>query len=57
MSNAGKEMLLKAVLQAIPTYTMGIFLLPQNITSKLNVMFKKFWWGTNGGNTKIQWLN
>ncbi|XP_042972884.1 uncharacterized protein LOC122304684 [Carya illinoinensis] len=43
LSSAGKEVLLKAVLQAIPTYSMGMFLLPHSITQKLNQLFRKFW--------------
>ncbi|KAF5450624.1 hypothetical protein F2P56_030956, partial [Juglans regia] len=54
---AGKEILLKVVLQAIPTYAMGMFLLPASITSKLNQMLRKFWWGFNEDSSKIQWVN
>ncbi|XP_042950188.1 uncharacterized protein LOC122282297 [Carya illinoinensis] len=57
LSAAGKETLLKAVLQAIPTYSMGIFLLPVSITKKLNQLLRKFWWGYNEDTTKIQWVN
>ncbi|XP_042956302.1 uncharacterized protein LOC122292147 [Carya illinoinensis] len=53
---ASKEILLKAVLQAIPTYSMGIFLLPQSIIQRLNILLKKFWWGYNEDHTKIQWV-
>lgn len=45
LSGAGKEILLKSVLQVIPTYTMSIFLLPKVITSRRNSLFQKFWWG------------
>ncbi|XP_042944638.1 uncharacterized protein LOC122278523 [Carya illinoinensis] len=56
LSIAGKEVLVKSVLQAIPTYTMGIFLLPQSITNRLYQLLRKFWWGFNEGKAKIQWV-
>ncbi|XP_042972927.1 uncharacterized protein LOC122304723 [Carya illinoinensis] len=56
LSAIGKEVLLKAVLQAIPTYTMGIFLLPMSISNKVNKLMKKFWCGFNEDHSKMQWL-
>lgn len=42
LSKVRKEILLKAVLQAIPTYIMSMFLLPKVILSQLNCLFQKF---------------
>ncbi|KAF5465302.1 hypothetical protein F2P56_015322 [Juglans regia] len=56
LSAAGKEILLKSVLQAIPTYAMGIFRLPQSITKRLDQLCRKFWWGSTEGQSKIQWV-
>lgn len=57
-SQAGKEILVKAVLQAVPTYTMSVFLLPVKTIQKLEKMFSKFWWGSNANGTKkIHWMN
>ncbi|KAG6730912.1 hypothetical protein I3842_01G104000 [Carya illinoinensis] len=56
LSVAGKEVLIKSVLQAIPTYTMGIFVLPKSITDRLDKLLRKFWWGFNEDHTKIQWV-
>lgn len=53
LSTVGKEILLKAVFQIIPTYTMDIFLLPNNIISRLNNLLKKFWWGYHEECNKI----
>ncbi|XP_042962496.1 uncharacterized protein LOC122296768 [Carya illinoinensis] len=57
LSGAGKEVLLKAVLQAIPTYAMGIFQLPASITGRLNQLLRKHWWGYNEDTSKIQWVS
>lgn len=56
LSNAGKEILLKSVLQAILTYTIVIFLLPKATSGKLNSLLKNFWWGLNGNSSKIHWV-
>jgi hypothetical protein len=43
-SQGGKEMLIKAVAQALPTYIMGIFKLPMSVCDDLTRMY-----GTTGG--------
>ena len=43
LSRAEKEVLIKAVAQSIPTYTMGVFLLPTKLCDKLNALCAKFW--------------
>lgn len=53
---ARKEIMIKSILQAIPTYTMGIFKLPKSITSRLNVLLKKYWRGYSGEQSKIHWM-
>jgi hypothetical protein len=45
LSQAGKEILIMAVIQAIPTYYMSIFLLPKKLCNDLNGLMQKFWWG------------
>lgn len=54
--SAGKKVILKVVLQAIPTCTMFIFHIPKSISSKLNGLYKKLWWDFFDDSTKIQWL-
>ena len=46
-------MLIKAVAQPIPTYTMGVFQLPLKLCDELNAMCAKFLWGQVGNGRKI----
>jgi hypothetical protein len=56
LSHAGKEVLMKAVLQAIPTYTMSVFKLPKSLSQGINSLFSKFWWGNKKNESKIAWM-
>lgn len=56
MSHAGKEILLKAVIHAIPTYTMSVFQLPKTLSCEINTMMGKFWWGHKENDHKIAWM-
>ena len=42
LQRAGKEVLIKAVAQSIPTYTIGVFQLPMKLCDELNAMCAKF---------------
>ena len=44
LSKAGKEVLIKAVAQAIPAYTMSCFNLPDSFCDDLMGMIRNFWW-------------
>lgn len=57
LSTAGKEVLLKAVIQSIPTYLMSCFELPKVICSDVQQLMAKFWWGSKGEERKIHWMN
>jgi hypothetical protein len=45
LSQAGREILIKAVVQAIPMYCMNLFQLPKKLCSNLNSILCRFWWG------------
>jgi hypothetical protein len=49
--------LLKAVIQAIPTYSMSVFLLPKALCSEINSLMQKFWWGTQRKGNGIPWMS
>ncbi len=55
LSQAGKEVMVKAVAQAIPTYMMGVFKLPMSVCDDLNQMVHNFWWGSSKGRRKTHW--
>jgi len=42
LSKAGKEMLIKAVAQAIPTYTISCFKIPDALCEELTSMMRNF---------------
>ena len=52
----GKEILIKAIAQAIPTYTMSVLKIPASLCYNLSNMLPKFWWGVNVDAKKIHWV-
>jgi ribonuclease HI len=56
LSQAGKEILIKSVLQAIPTYGMSVFLLPKSLCKEINSLMQKFWWG-NQEKSRVHWMS
>jgi hypothetical protein len=57
LSQAGREILIKAVVQAIPRYSMSVFRLPKKLCSSLNSMIKRFWWGHSDEAKHISWMS
>lgn len=56
LSPAGKEILLKAVITALPTYTMSCFLLPKNLVKEITKAMRQFWWSANLDKRSIPWI-
>ena len=56
LSQAGREVLTKAVVQVIPTYTMGCFKLPIGLCNEIEKLIRKFWWGQRRDRRNIHWV-
>ncbi|KAK2634048.1 hypothetical protein Ddye_028840, partial [Dipteronia dyeriana] len=57
LSTGGKEILIKVVIQSIPTYSMGLFQLPISLLNDLHRMFNRFLWGSTETNLKLHWAS
>lgn len=56
ISRAGREVLLKNVIQAIPTFAMSVFLLPIELSKDIERTMNSFWWGCEGDRVRgIHW--
>ncbi|KAK2382439.1 hypothetical protein QL285_069974 [Trifolium repens] len=47
LSKAGREVLVKFVAQAIPSYCISSLILPESLGEELEKMINSFWWGSN----------
>ena len=56
LSKGGKEVMIKSVATALPTYVMSCYRLPKTITSKLTSAIAKFWWSSNGESRGMHWM-
>ncbi|KAL9668847.1 hypothetical protein QQ045_006387 [Rhodiola kirilowii] len=56
LSGAGKEVLIKAVLQAIPLYAMSCFKIPTMVCKRLISIILGFWWSSDSHNRGIHWV-
>ena len=56
LSQAGREVLIKSVIPAIPTYAMSCFKLPITLCHEIETLVRKFWWGQRGERRKVHWV-
>ncbi|XP_027156752.1 uncharacterized protein LOC113757854 [Coffea eugenioides] len=53
----GKEVMLKAVAMAMPTYVMSFFKLPRRLCKDICALMANFWWGESNGRNKMHWIS
>ncbi|KAL5580569.1 hypothetical protein UlMin_013011 [Ulmus minor] len=56
-SQEGKEVILKAVIQAIPIYAMSCFIISDGIVKEIETACARFWWGTTSDHKRVHWIN
>ncbi|XP_055959779.1 uncharacterized protein LOC130014847 [Mercurialis annua] len=57
LSHSGKEVLLKAIITAIPVYTMMCFRLPKSFCKRINQLMMQFWWGGTSEFKHMVWVS
>ena len=57
LSTSSKEILIKIVAKAIPTYTISVFKLPSALCYEMTSMVWTFWWGQKNEKNKMAWLS
>ncbi|XP_019161448.1 PREDICTED: uncharacterized protein LOC109158083 [Ipomoea nil] len=56
LSRAGREVLLKNVLQALPCFAMMVFALPITRCKEIKVLLNQYWWSGSMANARgIRW--
>jgi hypothetical protein len=56
LSAGGKEVLIKSVAQAIPTFSMSCFRLPRGLCQHIDGLLRNFWWGSKEGKRRTCWV-
>lgn len=58
ISRPAKEILIKMVAQALPTFAMNVFLLPLELIREMERDMSKFFWNSSQkNNSKINWMS
>ena len=55
LSKVGKEILIKAIAQAIPTYAMSCFDLTKALCDEISKMICRYWWNNQEDKNKCHW--
>ena len=57
LSKVGKEILIKVVAQAISTYAMSCFKIPNSLCEEMTNLMRNFWWGQQKEERKMAWIS
>jgi hypothetical protein len=57
LSRAGKDVLIKACAQAIPTFAMSCFDITKSLCEEMGAMICRFWWAQQDNMNKVHWLS
>jgi hypothetical protein len=57
LSKVGKDILIKACAQAIPTFAMSCFDLIKTLCEQMGMMICRWWWAQNDKENKMHWLS
>ncbi|KAL0799496.1 hypothetical protein Bca101_054671 [Brassica carinata] len=57
LSGAGKQVLLKSVLSAMPCYAMSCFKIPISLCKQIQSILTRFWWDSIPGKKKMCWVS
>ncbi|XP_071924943.1 uncharacterized protein [Coffea arabica] len=57
LSQGGKEILVKSVIMAMPTYVMACFRLPRGLCRQITGKIASFWWGKGEKGTCVHWAS
>lgn len=52
-----KEIPIKAVTQAIPSYITSYFKIPEWVCKDIEALMARFWWVANNGERKLHWVS
>ena len=57
LSKAGKEIMIKAVAQAVPVFVMGCFDITKEICGQISTLIAKYWWNNQDKDNSMHWLS
>ena len=56
LSQARREILIKAMAQALSMYTTSCFKLPSGLCHEIEALIQRFFWGQRGDGRKVHWI-